>query len=77
MLLTEKWKDAQGVQKEKSLWVDVSYWTDSTQIAQYLRKGQQIFVEGIPDVRTYENSSRQTVAQLTLRATQIQLLGGK
>lgn len=74
---TEKWKDQSGVQKEKSIWLDAAYWNDSTAIAQYLKKGQQVFLEGIPDVKTYENNNRQVVAQLTLRVNQLQLLGGQ
>ena len=72
---TEKWKDAAGVTKEKSLWIDAAYWSESSAIAQYLKKGQQVMIEGIPDVRTYENSQRQTVAQLTMRVNQLVLLG--
>ena len=72
---TEKWKDAQGNTKEKSLWVDASYWSDSSTIVQYLIKGQQVMLEGVPDVRTYENNSRQMVAQITLRVTNLVLLG--
>lgn len=72
---TEKWKDAQGNTKEKSLWVDASYWSDSSTIVQYLIKGQQVMLEGVPDVRTYENNSRQVVAQITLRVTNLVLLG--
>ena len=32
-------------------------------------------LEGVPDVRTYENNSRQMVAQITLRVTNLVLLG--
>ena len=30
---TEKFKDAQGNQKDKTIWVDCAYWTDRTGIA--------------------------------------------
>lgn len=72
---TEKYKDAQGNQKEKVLWISAAYWTDKTGIVPYLKKGTQVYVTGMPDVKTYPNQQGQTVAQLTLRVQSIQLLG--
>jgi single-strand DNA-binding protein len=40
---TEKFKDAQGVQKDKTIWVECAYWTDRTGIAPYLKKGTQVY----------------------------------
>lgn len=73
---SEKFKDAQGNIVNKSVWINVSWWQESSKILQYLQKGSQIFVEGIPSVDTYKNKDGQTVAQLRLRATMVQLLGG-
>ena len=73
---SEKYKDAQGNIVNKSVWINVSWWQESSKILQYLQKGSQIFVEGIPSVDTYKNKDGQTVAQLRLRATMVQLLGG-
>ena len=74
---TEKFKDAQGVQKEKTTWVDCAYWTDRTAIAPYLRKGTQVYVEGAPEVRTYPKNDGSTGASLTLRVLSVQLLGSR
>ena len=49
---TEKYKDSQGNNQEKTTWVDCAYWTDRTAISPYLTKGKQVFVEGNPEVRT-------------------------
>ena len=38
MAHSEKYKDAQGVQKDRTIWVDCAYWTDRTAIAPYLKK---------------------------------------
>jgi len=73
---SEKYKDAQGNIVNKSVWINVSWWSESSKILQYLQKGAQIFVEGIPSVDTYKNKDGQTVPQLRLRATMVQLLGG-
>ena len=50
---TEKYRDSQGNNQEKTTWVDCAYWTDRTAIAPYLQKGQQVFVEGTPEVRSF------------------------
>ncbi len=74
---TEKYKDAQGNQKDKTIWVDCAYWTDRTGIAPYLKKGTQVYVEGSPEVRTYPKNDGTTGASLTLRVLSVQLLGSR
>lgn len=74
---TEKFRDAQGNQKDKTIWVDCAYWSDRTGIAPYLRKGQQVYVEGNPDIRTYTKNDGTFGATHTLRVQSIQLLGGR
>jgi single-strand DNA-binding protein len=73
---TEKYKDSQGVNQEKTTWVDCAYWTDRTAIAQYLIKGKQVFVEGNPEVRTFTRQDGTSGASLSLRVRDVQLLGG-
>jgi len=74
---TEKFRDAQGNQKDKTIWVECAYWTDKTAIAPYLRKGTQVYVEGQPEVRTYAKNDGTTAASLTLRVSSVQLLGNR
>jgi single-strand DNA-binding protein len=73
---TEKYKDSQGVQKDRTIWVDCAYWTDRTGVAPYLKKGKTVYVEGTPDVRTYTTQDGRNGASLTLRVTSLQLIGG-
>ena len=73
---TEKYKDAQGNQVEKTTWVECAYWTDRTAVSPYLKKGTQVYVEGQPEVRTWESNGKNG-ASLTLRVASVQLLGGK
>ena len=72
---TERFKDAQGVQKDRTTWVDCAYWTDRTGIAPYLKKGQQVYTEGTPEVKTFQRQDGTAGASLTLRVVSIQLLG--
>ncbi len=73
---TEKFKDSQGNLKEKTTWVNCAYWTDRTAIAQYLKKGKQVYAEGSPEVEAYTNKENMPAATLRMRVRDIQLLGG-
>jgi len=74
---TEKFRDAQGNQKDKTIWVECAYWTDRTGIAPYLKKGTQVYAEGTPEVRTYPKNDGTTGVSLTLRVQTVQLLGSR
>lgn len=74
---TEKFRDQQGNQKDKTTWVECAYWTDRTGIAPYLRKGTQVYAEGTPELKTYPKNDGSTGASLTLRVFSVQLLGGR
>ena len=74
---TEKYKDSQGNQQEKTTWVDCAYWTDRTAVAQYLTKGKQVYVEGQPEARSFQRNDGTPGSSLSLRVREVQLLGGK
>jgi single-strand DNA-binding protein len=74
---TEKYKDSQGSNQEKTTWVDCAYWTDRTAIAPYLVKGTQVFVEGTPEVRSFTRNDGTAGASLSMRIREVQLLGRK
>ncbi len=74
---TEKFRDAQGNQKDKTVWVECSYWTDKTAIAPYLKKGTQVYADGTPELRTYQKTDGTQGASLTMRVFSVQLLGSR
>ena len=74
---TEKYKDAQGVQKDKTVWVECAYWTERIGISPYLKKGTQVFVEGTPELRNYTTKEGTPGSSLSLRISMVQLLGGR
>ncbi len=74
---TEKYKDSQGNNQEKTTWVDCAYWTDRAGLAPYLTKGKQVFVEGNPEVRSFTRNDGTSGASLSMRVREVQLLGGK
>ncbi|MEO6329009.1 MAG: single-stranded DNA-binding protein [Ginsengibacter sp.] len=74
---TEKFKDSQGNQKERTTWVECAYWTDRTAVAPYLKKGQLVYAEGSPEADGYTNKDNQVAATLRMRVQNVQLLGSK
>lgn len=73
---SEKFKDSMGNLKERTTWVKCAYWTDRTAVAQYLKKGKTVYVEGAPETEAYTNKEGQPASALKLKAFNIQLLGG-
>jgi single-strand DNA-binding protein len=74
---TERYKDAQGVEHQKNIWVRCTQWSDRTGIVPYLKKGTLIYCEGQPEVGIYQDKQGKWQAEFKLRVSQIQLLGGK
>lgn len=73
---TERYKDSQGNQQERTTWVECAYWTDRTAVAEYLKKGKMVYAEGAPSADGYTNKEGQAAATLRMRVQNIQLLGG-
>src|SRR6187397_2572747 len=74
---TEKYRDSQGNNQEKTTWVDCAYWSDKTGVAQYLTKGTQVYVEGQPEARSFQRNDGTPGSTLSLRVREVQLLGSK
>jgi single-strand DNA-binding protein len=72
---SEKYKNQQGEAMQKTTWLECAYWTDKTTIAQYLKKGTQVFIEGTPEVKTFQKQDGTTGTSLTVRVFGVQLLG--
>ena len=73
---TERFKDSQGNQKERTTWVECAYWNDKTTVAEYLKKGKMVYAEGSPEADAYTNREGQPAATLRMRVQSLQLLGG-
>ncbi len=71
---TEKWKDQQGVSKEKTTWVECAFW-DAAKLAPYLIKGTLVSVQGSPECRAYTTNTGAQGASLRCKVTRLQLLG--
>lgn len=74
---TEKWTDAKGAAQERTLWVECAKWGDKIAVAEYMKKGTQVYVEGQPDVVMYDKNDGSKGISLKCRVGVVQLLGGK
>jgi len=74
---SEKYKNAQGEQVDKSIWVECAYWQDKTSIVPYLKKGTLVYVEGQPEAQSYQKNDGSTGVKLVCRVSNVQLLGSK
>ena len=74
MAHSEKYKDAQGVQKDRTIWVDCAYWTDRTAIAPYLKKERRFMQKVIlMCVRTPATTVKRRCTYIA-RVSNVQLL---
>lgn len=74
----KKWMDSDGVKREQTTWVNCGLWKDKrekTSIAQYLKAGTIVLVDGVPEVRQYKSKDGQMVASLQLNVANIELAG--
>lgn len=72
---SERYKDATGNPIERTIWVECAYWTERTAVAPYLKKGQLVYSEGTPEVRSYTKNDGTPGTSLTMRVLNVQLLG--
>ena len=78
--VNKKYKNAAGVEVEETTWIDCTLWRrpdQSTAIAEYLKAGSKVYVEGEPSARYYVNGSGEPVAALTLRVSTVELVSSK
>lgn len=61
-----------------TMWYSCSYNFPDAAVVQWLRKGQQVFVRGVPSFRIYDSAALHCKAVgVNVFVTEIQLVGGK
>jgi len=74
---TEKFKDRNGQQQEKTEWHRVVLWGRLGEIAnQYLKKGARVYIEGKIETRKWQNKEGQDQYTTEIRANEMKMLGG-
>jgi single-strand DNA-binding protein len=72
-----RWKDQQtGDWKEETDWVNVVLWRQEN-LANYLTKGKQVYVEGRIQTRSYDDKDGKKVYVTDVVADDVILLGGR
>ena len=72
-----RWKDQQtGEWKEETNWTNVVMWRGEN-VAPYLTKGKQVFVEGRLQTRSYDDKDGKKVWTTEVVAEDVILLGGR
>ncbi len=74
---TRSWKDQQSNEwKEETNWTNVVLWRQEN-LANYLTKGKQIYVEGRLQTRSYDDKDGKKVYSTEVVADEVILLGGR
>lgn len=72
----EKRKDSNGEQIQETTWFKAILWGKQAEaLAQYLYKGQQVYLEGRLRLREWTDKEGRTRTNLEISVTEIQLLG--
>jgi single-strand DNA-binding protein len=72
---SEKFKDKNGVQQERTTWVNCTLWRENTTVAQYIRKGVRLWVEGTPSLHTYTDQQGRVGGSIELRVRSFEFAG--
>jgi single-strand DNA-binding protein len=77
--VSEKWTDKQsGEVKERTEWIRAETWGKLAEIvAEYLRKGSQVYVEGSLRTDSWEDEAGNKKYMTKVRVDNLQMLGGK
>ncbi len=78
MATTEKFKNKEGEQQERTEWHNIVCWRRTAEIAnEYLKKGSPVYIEGRIQYRSYEDKDGIKRYRTDIVAQRLQLLGGR
>ncbi len=78
MATNETWRDADGNDQERTEWHRVVLWGKQAEFAaNYVKKGQLVYVEGSLQTRTWEDRNKVEQRTTEIRANAITMLGGR
>jgi single-strand DNA-binding protein len=75
--VSQDYKDADGKKVERTEWVRAVIWkaeNQSDKIAEYLKKGQRVIIEGTPSTEAYKGKDGELHANLHINVKDIELL---
>lgn len=69
----ERFKNAQGVSQERTIWAECAMWAPNA-VGAYLLQGTYVYVEGVPFLDLYTSQQGAPACALKVRVTNVQLL---
>lgn len=73
---SERWIDPDGNEQERTEWHRIVAWARLAEICgEYLKKGKQVYVEGMLQTREYEDRDGNTRYTTEIKARDMQMLG--
>jgi single-strand DNA-binding protein len=75
--VSQDYKDADGNKVEKTEWIQAVIWkseNQSAKIAEYLKKGQRVLLEGTPSTEAFKNKEGELVSKFHINVKDIELL---
>lgn len=77
LAVSERWRDKDGNDQERTDWFTVDYFTKSDALKDCLKKGTPVLVEGKMISREYEDKDGNKRTAWSVRVERLQLLSGK
>ncbi len=78
MATNETWRDSEGNDQERTEWHRVVLWGKQAEFAaNYVKKGQLVYVEGSLQTRTWEDRNKVEQRTTEVKASAITMLGGR
>ena len=75
---SEQWKDKAGAKQEKTEWHNITMYRRLAEIAgDYLRKGQEVYIEGKIQSRKYTGKDGVERTAYEIIASEMKMIGGK
>jgi len=77
--VNERFLDKQGNKNERAYFFTCAYWKEKgkTKLAEYLKKGIYVVVEGVPDIHAYTDKEGKNVSQMKIEVKEIELGQGQ
>lgn len=72
--VNEKFKNRDGIDVENTQWYNCLYQPKTMAVAQFLKKGTRVYVEGKPTVSTYKNKNNETAIDFGVQVRGLELL---
>jgi single-strand DNA-binding protein len=75
---SETWKDKNGEKQERTTWISCSMFFKADKkpkVIDYLKKGQLVWIEGLPSAGAYMGKDNKPMPELKIRVDNLLLLG--